>query len=144
MAEPRTKSSSEVLKRAYSEEEVAALYELARLLLENGDHRRAEIILTGITEAAPDFYPAPLAKSYIAIHERDFEKGVTLARQALRLEPESVPAMLFLASALLSTGDYNTSGTYLGEIGERIESGVVDHPNIIRFYRAQLVRYQDR
>ena len=52
------RSPSEVLKRGYADEEVGHLYELGRLCLENGDLRRGEIVLSGITAIAPDTIPA--------------------------------------------------------------------------------------
>jgi tetratricopeptide (TPR) repeat protein len=144
MVEPRKRTPSEVLKRGYSDEELNHIYELSRLLLESGDFRRAETILHGINEVAPDFGPAWLGMAFVRLHEKDYDKAATHARQALRINTDSVEAMLFLACALLSTGDYNSAGTQLGEIGERIESGAIDQPNLVRFYRAQLVRYQSR
>jgi len=141
---PRKRSPSEILRRGYSDEEIAHLYELGRFFLENGDIRRAEIIITGITEVAPDFAPAWLAMSYIHIQGRNTDGAIFAARQALRVNPGSAEATLFLATCLLTSGDLNSAGTYLGEVGEMIESGSVDDANIVRFYRAQLARFQSR
>lgn len=138
------RSPSEVLKRGYSDEEVGHIYELARLSLENGDLRRAEVILNGITEVAPEFWPAWLGMSCVYVQNRAYEEAVYAARQALRLQPECNEAMLFLIACLLTTGDFSAAGTYLGEIGEKIESGAALHPNLVRFYKGQLARYQSR
>lgn len=140
----RRRAPSEVLKRGYSDEEVQHLYELGRLCLENGDLRRAEAILTGLTHIAPEFAPAWLGVSYIHIQNKNQDGALQAAHQALRVEPESVEAMLFLISCLLTHGDFNSAGTYLGEVGERVESGGVGNPNVVRFYRGQLARYQNR
>jgi len=139
---PARRSPSEVLKRGYSDEEVAHLYELGRFFLENGDLRRGENVLVGLTEVAPDFAPAWLGVSYLHIQSGDFDAAIYAARQALRVEPNFAEAILFLASCLLTSGDVNTAGTYLGEVGEMIDSGAVEDPNVVRFYRAQLGRYE--
>lgn len=141
---PRRRSPSEVLKRGYSDEEIAHLYELGRFFLENGDLRRAEVLLSGITEVAPDFGPGWLGMAYIQLQSKNIDGAVFSARQALRVEPEMVEALLYLATCLLTTGDLNAAGTYLGEVGEMIDSGTVDDANVIRFYKAQLARFQSR
>jgi hypothetical protein len=52
--------------------------------------------------------------------------------------------MLFLAMAALALKDLNTAGTYLGEVGDRLEQGAVSNPNVGRLYKMQLARYQNR
>lgn len=144
MDAPGRRSPSEVLKRGYSDEEVAHLYELGRFFLENGDVRRAELVITGLTEVVPEFAPAWLALAYIHVQARNVDGAIFAARQALRVEPNFVEAMLLLATCLLTTGDLNAAGTYLGEVGELVDSGAIDEANVIRFYRAQLARFQSR
>lgn len=134
---------SELLKRGYSEEEIANIYELGRFCLENGDFRRAEVIFKGVTAVAPDFAPAWLGKAYLNTHNKNYDEAVEAARQALRVEPDSVVAMLFLVACLLTVGDLNSAGTYLGEVSECIENTSA-HPNVVRFFKAQLARYQTR
>jgi tetratricopeptide (TPR) repeat protein len=134
---------SELLKRGYSDQEIANIYELGRFFLENGDLRRAEEIFNGIVIIAPDFAPAWLGVAYLRIQNRNFDEAVTATKQALRSEPDSLVAMLYLVACLLVVGDFNSAGTYLGEVAERIEGKEV-HPNILRFFKNQLVRYQQR
>lgn len=145
MEETSTKRRpSEVLKRGYANEEIGNIYELARLFLENGQLRRAETLLLGITEVAPDFAEGWLALSYVhTCHEQNNE-AIFAARQALRIKPDFDEAMLFLIAGLMSAEDYNSAGTYLGEIAERIESGAITHPQLKRFYKALLARYKNR
>lgn len=138
------RSPSEVLKRGYADEEIGHIYELGRLCLENGDIRRAEVILTGVTEIAPEFAPAWLGMAYVHIQNKNYDDAVFAARQALRLDPEFTEALLYLVACLLTIGDHTAAGTYLGEVGEKIESGAVTHPNLVRFYKGQLARYQNR
>ena len=145
MAElPQRRSPSEILKRGYSDEEINHIYELGRFYLENGDLRRAEAILLGLTEVAPEFSAAWLGMSYIHMQSKNYDPAIYTARQALRVEPNAVEAILFLVTCLLTAGDFNSAGTYLGEVGEMIDSGAVDDPNVVRFYGAQLARYQSR
>lgn len=140
----RKRQASEVLKRGYSDEEIANIYELGRLSLENGNLRRAEAILGGLVEVAPDFACAWLGMSYIHIQNQDYEAALQTTRQALKIDPNFNQATLYLVACLLTTGDYSSAGTYLGELGELIESGGMDDPSMVRFYRTQLARYQNR
>jgi hypothetical protein len=140
----RPRSPSEVLKRGYSDEELGHIYALARFCLENGDTRRAETILFGINEVAPDFGLAWLGTCTIHSMNKNNEAALSAAKQALRTDPESIEAMLFLVCCLLTAKDFNAAGSYLGEIGERIDAGMVESPNLLRFYQAQLARYQNR
>ncbi|MBN8548285.1 MAG: tetratricopeptide repeat protein [Deltaproteobacteria bacterium] len=140
----RKRQPSEVLKRGYSDEEIANIYELGRLSLENGNLRRAEAIMNGLIEVAPDFACAWLGMAYIHIQNRDFEAALQATRQALKIDPHFNEALLYLVACLLTTGDYSSAGTYLGELGELIESGGLDDPGMVRFYRTQMARYQNR
>lgn len=144
MAESRKRLSSEVIKRGYSEEEVANIYELARFSLENGDIRRGEIISQGLVEVAPDYVPAWLCLSCVQALQANYEMAAQTAQQALRLDPSCLEAHLFLSACQLSLGDFNSAGTHLGEVAERVESGLVDNNDLVRFYRIQLARYQNR
>ncbi len=138
------RSPSEILRRGYSEDELTHIYELGRFSVENGDLQTATSIFAGINQIASDFAPAWLGSSYIHLMNKDFEHAITCANNALRSNPQMAEATLYLVACLLSIGDINTAGTYLGEIGERIDAGSIDEPNLIRFYRIQLARYQTR
>lgn len=144
MKEVIERPAGEVSRRGYSEDEVAHIYELGRFLLENGDTRRAEAIMTGLNEVAPAFAPAWLGTSYLHILNRSYDAALSAAQSALKINPELPEALLFLVACMLTTGDYQGAGTYLGEIGERVESGAIDRPDLIRFYRSQLARFQNR
>lgn len=140
----RRRSPSEVLRRGYSDEEVGHLYDLARLFLDNGNERDAEVLLNGLVEVAPDFAPAWLALCYVRIVQREYDEAIACARQALRIDPEFIEAMLLLVTCLITTRDFSSAGTYLGEVRERIDAGAVASPNLVRLYRVQLARYQMR
>jgi len=144
MSTPRRRSPSEVLKRGYSDEEIAAIYDRARLWLESGDLRRSESLLVGINEIAPDHAPAWLAMSYIHIMNRSYDSAIFCARQALRLDPNMTSAMVFLVVTLMTTGDVNSAGTYLGELREKIESGSNEDANLVRLVKMQLARFETR
>ncbi|RIL09551.1 MAG: hypothetical protein DCC75_06260 [Proteobacteria bacterium] len=144
MNEVRPRLSSEVLKRGYSDDEVKAIYALARFCIENGDLNRAALLVQGLKEVSPEFGPLWLMQAYIDMLSGSYESATAAASQALKIWPESVEAELFLAASALATGDYNSAGTFLGEVREKVESGQIDDPNIVRFYRTQLVRFQSR
>lgn len=136
------RSPSEVIKRGYSEEEIDSIYALARRCIENGFLRKAERILRGLTSVAPDYVPALLGLAYLSHYHSNVDSAVDYLRQALTYDSASVQGVLMLAVFLLSSGDINTAGTYLGEIREKIESGIITDSNIIRLYKSQVARFQ--
>jgi hypothetical protein len=144
MEPARRRSPSEILKRGYSDEEVQHIFELARLFLETGDLHRAELILTGLTEVAPDFVPAKLGRGYLALQGGAYDQAIEFGRQAAAIHPSSGEAALLLVSAFLGAADYNQAGTLLGEVGEAIDAGEIVDPSLIRYFRLQLARYQTR
>lgn len=142
MTQQRKRSPSSVLKRGYSDEEISHIYELARLFLENGEPQKGEAILKGIVEIAPEFVPGWLGLAYVALIKRQPDAAITRCQQALEKEESSIVAMLYLVSAYLTRGDIHSAGTYLGEVAEFIDAGDCESPTLVRFYRAQLARYQ--
>lgn len=142
--EPRRRQPSEVLRRGYSADEVAHIYELGRFFLETGATRRAETIFQGLTEAAPDFALGWLGMAVVHIYLDDYQEAVLSAQRALKVDSQLSPAMLVLSACHLTLGDYNSAGTLLGEVGELIENGQVRNPDLVRFFRIQFVRYQNR
>ena len=141
---PRPRTASEIIKRGYTDEEIAHLFELGRLLLESGELRKAEAIFLGLIEVAQDFIPALLGLAYIYIHARDYDAAINTLRSALKVDPQSPEALLYYVTCLISTGDYSTAGSQLGELSEMIDLGEIDNPSIIRFYKVQLARYTQR
>ncbi|MBX7137409.1 MAG: hypothetical protein K1X83_05445 [Oligoflexia bacterium] len=144
MNQVRPRVPSEILKRGYTDDEIANIYELGRLFLENGDLRRGETIMLGLLEIMGEYSPAWLAMSYIHFANKATESAVNAAQNALKHDPESVEAMLALVAGLLTLGDFNSAGTYLGEVGEKLDAGLSDDPRVVRFYKAMLARYQNR
>lgn len=138
----RKRSPSEVLRRGYSDEEILEIYEMALIWLEVGDLRRAEAVLTGLTEIAPDIAHPWLALAYVYVTAGRHEEAIACSRQTLRLDPDSIPAMLYLITLHITTNDMNSAGTYLGEVQERVESGLVHNQYHVRYFTLQLARYQ--
>jgi hypothetical protein len=125
----------------YSSDEIAHIYELGRLFLENGYLQKGEAVMDGLTQVAPTFYPGWLALSYVRLVNGELEGALECARQAERSEPDRPEVLIYLVITFLAVGDFNGSGTYLGEIRELIEEGVITNPLIKRLYEAQLLRY---
>lgn len=138
------RSPGDLARSGYSEEEIYGIYALACMLLENGSLKQAETILMGLAEVVPEFAPVLLALAYVRGQDGNYDSAQSFAEQALRIDAESPEAMLYLITFLLTTGDLQSAGTYLGEIADRIESNQIQDPVLIRFFRAQMVRYQAR
>lgn len=131
-------------RRNYSDDEVNDIYKLGKLWLETGQHKRAEAIMSGLNEVAPDFAPAWLATSLLRSMAGNYDIALQAATNALRIDPQSAEAMLYIVALAMTMGDVATAGTYLGEVGEGIEQGTVRNHNVTRFYKMQLARYQAR
>jgi Tfp pilus assembly protein PilF len=140
----RERRVSELLKRGYTDSELELIYGLARFQLETGNLRRAEAILVGITCVAPDYLPGWLGMVYVHCINRQFDAAQVAARQAIRIDPDSLESVLFLTATMIMTGDFNGAGSLLGEVNERLSGQSIQNPNINRFFRLLLVRYQAR
>lgn len=131
-------------RRGYSTEEVDTIYELGKLYLAGGNIQAAENIMQGLISVMPDYLPGWLALSYIHGINHNHDSALFAARQAVRIDATSTEAQLFLIACLLTVGDYNAAGTYLGEVNDKVENGSVDNAYHVRFFKAQLVRYHSR
>lgn len=131
-------------RKSYSDEEIHQIYELGKLYMEIGQVRKAETIMNGLNAVAPDFAPAWLATAYLAILSQNIDAAISASQNALRVDGNSVEAMLYLSSLFLTSGDYNSAGTYIGEAGEKIEAGETRNTHAMRFYKMQLARFQNR
>jgi Tfp pilus assembly protein PilF len=131
-------------RKGYSEEEIECIYRLAYAGLENGNLKQAELIALGLIEVAPNFIPGWLAIAYVRGQDGNYAGAQSACEQALRIDGESIEAMLFLVSYLLTNGDLQSAGTYLGEVADRIDNNQLTDPTLIRFFRAQMLRYQTR
>jgi Tfp pilus assembly protein PilF len=132
------------LRRGYSDEEIDCMYRLACVELENGNLKLAETICRGLVEVSPQFVPAWLVVAYVLGQDANYADAQAAAEQAVRIDPESAEALLFLVCYLLTNGDLQSAGTYLGEVADRIDGGQITDPTMIRFFRSQMVRYQNR
>ena|SRR3990167_5419648 len=138
----RERSLSDVLKRGYSDDELAHIFALGRFHLENGAYPRALNVMRGLVTVAPEFVPAWLGLAYIHLMNGNSETALSAAREAYKLQPSSPLVVLYLITALLSMGDVAAAGAYLGEVGESIEQGE-SSPDLVRYYRMQLARYKN-
>jgi tetratricopeptide (TPR) repeat protein len=135
---------SEFLKRGYSLEEVEHIYALGRLYLESGNLRQASLIFDGLVDVVPHFTPALLARAIIALFQREYTDAADAAKRAFTADPHSVEALLLLVLSLFGLNDYNSAGTYLGEVRDAIESGNLTDKQLLRVYRMLLARYRSR
>ena len=106
----------------YSREEIVDIYALGKLWIESGQLKRAEILFHGLNAVAPDFAPGWLGSSLVQGTLGNFDGARQAAQRALKLEPESAEAMVYVAVTSLALGDLGAAGTLLGEVGELIDS----------------------
>lgn len=137
-------AAADASRASYSKDEQNDIYALAKMCLETGHTRRAEVILKGLTTVAPDFLPGWLALSVAQATLGNSEAANDSARRALKLQSDSPAGMIFLVTTALTLGDQSTAGTYLGELNDVIEQGIVNDPNIVRLFKMQMVRYHNQ
>lgn len=126
----------------YSEDQIFALYELARISIEAGELKRAEVIASGLSEIAPDFAPAFLVLAYCQVWSKDYEAASDTSEKAFKIAPEDLSVLFFVAATKLLVNDSHRAGTILGEIGEKLD-GRRDHETE-RLYKLLLARFQMR
>jgi len=137
----RENSASDTSRASYSKEEQLDIYALAKMCLETGHSKKAEVILKGLTTVVPEFLPGWLGLVVAYASLGDIEAAHEAARHALSVKPESPAAMILLVTTALSIGDQSTAGTYLGELKDLIEQGIVNDSNLVRLFKMQMVRY---
>lgn len=130
-----------IKRGTYSKDQIRDIYGLVKMFLESGHYRRADVVVKGLISIAPEFCFAWLASSVVAIALGDLEKARDHARKALKIQEDLAEAMIVLVVTSMSLSDYATAGTYLGELRDRIEDGLVSEPNMLRLFRMQMVRY---
>lgn len=136
--------SAESLKRGYSREELENLYALGHFYLENGQWSEAESIMLGLCDVAPELALGWLGLGYVNFMNGRMDEALKSARAAQRAEPSSPEAQLMIITCLINMGDFNTAGSMLGEIGDRVAAQEITNPSLVRYFRAQLSRYENR
>ena len=131
-----------VAQRNYSAAEIEALYSFAYFQLDTGQLRTADSVLDGLTEVAPDYYPAWLAKAFVKMLLEDYEAARICCDKVIKIEPNCSEALVYLILCCFQSSDRQSAGTFLGELGERISAGLVSHPKIPAIYKALMLRYQ--
>ena len=133
----------EDIKKKYSDEELDAIYSLGLALIENGDIIKARNIFDGLIQVDNTFLPGLLGMIYLEIEAGNFQDASKLCQRALEVNPNSYETMLMYVACLISLEDFNKAGTYLGEIADAIEGEIIFDYDIIRFYKSQIIRYQN-
>ena len=135
-------SPSEILRRGYSDQEVKDIYAFGRYLFGAGRLNDARAVFEAVSNIVPSFLPGWLGLCAVQVQIGNKEQAVSAARHAYRLGPDYPLVILFLIIALLGTGDYTAAGSYLGELGEKVDAGMVNDTRLVRLYRAQISRYR--
>ncbi len=127
---------------SYSEEELDLLYSLGVFYLEAGHYRSSEMIFQGLTVVAPGFSDSWLAAAATFFMLGNFDQARRYAHQAMRLTPHAIQVQLLYVTILLSQNELSEAGTLLGEIKEQIDTKLIQNPDQIRYFRAQLARFE--
>lgn len=130
------------IKKKYSNEELNSIYSLGLAFIENGDVIKARNIFEGLIIVDNTYLPGFMGMIYLEIESQNFLDASKLCQKALKINPGSYEVMLMYATCLLSLGDNNKAGTYLGEIADALQEGRIDNYDIVRYYRSQLIRYK--
>ena len=136
------RSPSQILKQGYSEEEIELIYSLGRNYLDLHFYNQAEKIFNGLVKINPDFFDAWTALSIVSFLKGNIDQAYNHAKQASRINSNSIEIQLLFVTILLSQRDYSTAGTYLGEIQELIDSGRIHNQDQIRYFKAQMLRFE--
>lgn len=140
---PISRGASSSVRQGYSRSELEALYALGRTMLTSGDMGSAERIAKGLIGIAPDFSPAWLLLAYHALMQGKHNDTIFNARQALRVHPACIEALLFLVIGYFEIEDFQTGGTFLGEVAELVH-GERGSPELKRLYDSQVIRFEER
>lgn len=140
---PHLRSERGVIKHGYSLQELTALYDIGRSLILSGELAKAELIANGLGVVGVDFSHGWLLQAYVAMMREDFDRSIFCARQALRVEPKLPEALLILVISYFNLQDFQTGGTYLGEVADLLSTTDLT-PDIRKIYETQVIRFQKR
>ena len=116
------------------------IFALSRKYIETGALTKAEHLLRGLVTVAPDYVPAWLGLSYCAAVNEDPENALSHARKALKLDPESLNAILSVVTHLISQGEIQEAGTLLGEIHDNFQHEAPE-THLKRYFELQILRF---
>lgn len=131
------------INKKYSDEELNAIYSLGLTFIENGELLKARNIFEGLIVVNNEFLSGFIGMIYIEIEAGNIQDAIKYCQKALELNPNSYAIMLMYVSCLLSSGEANKAGMYLGEVADAIEDKLITNYDIIRFYKSQILRYQN-
>ncbi|MCB0328874.1 MAG: hypothetical protein KDD70_04405 [Bdellovibrionales bacterium] len=137
------RSDTSLVRQGYSTNELQALYALSRSYVTGGQLGLAERIAKGLVAVAPEFAQAWLILAYTALMREDYNEAIFSARQTLRIIPTSTEALLFLVISYFQADDFQTGGTYLGEVADLIRSEAIK-PEVKKLYDSQVIRFEER
>ncbi len=73
----------------------------------------------------------------------DIDEVIRTAKKVLALKASSLEALLVLVIAHFQLDDFQTGGTYLGEVSDRLAVERA-RPELHRIYDAQVIRFDER
>lgn len=138
------KNHSGILKNGYTQEEMELLYSLGKTYIDITSYNSAEKIFNGLITIDPDHVSSWIALSVINFIRGDLDASYSQAKQALRINSNLAEAQLVLITVLLSQSDYTTAGAYLGEVKELVDSKRIQKQDLVRYFKAQLLRFEYR
>ena len=127
----------------YSNEELAAVYELGRLYFEMGYFAPAERIFSGLTAVDERMAVARLGLGLVKLELGLFQEAAAQFRQALQLGFYDLQAKLGLCAAFIALGEIPRSASILAEIAKGVEGVSEIDPEIRRLIEAFVVRCKE-
>lgn len=143
----RKRRPSEVLRRGYSNEEIENIYALGRAYIISAKFGSAEKLFKGLSILAPDYVYGHLGLAYCQLlkaggNQELLKKVLLTTKQALRIDPRNQHALIFHIIILLSISEFKSAGSYLGELGEQVESGKSLDADVQKFFNSQKLRFK--
>ncbi|NBW39734.1 hypothetical protein EBR25_01890 [bacterium] len=133
-----------IVRHGYSTTELDALYSLSRIFIESGEIATAERVARGLVSIEPTHVNAWLVIAYASLMREDYGETISAAHRALELRNSSMEALLFLVLAHFQLKDFQTGGTYLGEVSDRLAASERMRPELRQLYEAQVLRFEER
>ena len=124
----------------YSNDELAAIYELGRLYFEMGYFAPAERIFGGLSSVDDARTPARIGLGLVKLERGLYQEAATHFRLALQSGSFELQAKLGLCASFIAAGELGRAQSILGEISKSLENGQDLEAEEKRLFEALILR----